>query len=425
MHNKPQPEPAHASQQHEHAQRSHAHHASVPGVGLDLATIHALAVLPTTLTASIFLPTHRAGSDTRQDHIRLKNLLHQARALLIGADDVPVLGGSAKSTHKEREAHADAILAPAMELLETPAFWAHPQDGLALFCSDQGLRQIWLPVMMPELVVVGAHCHLKPLMPLLQGDGDFYLLELTQHGVLLHAGSRFGLRPIDLPGAPDSIEAALGVIDGEHRAEVRTLHGSVHGASVYSGNVGDEDAKERIKQYFRRIDASVCGLLHAQRAPLVTAGVGYLLPLYWDVNRYPFLIQAGISNNTDLVKVQTLHDRAWEMVAPHFSKADDEARERYGQLRSSDRASDDLATILRAVHQGRVEDLFIASDSERWGTYDALSDKLREHEPRAAHDSDLLNTALIQALATRVRTQVVPRAQMPAGSSDVAAVFRY
>ncbi len=436
MHRQPQPQSDHARQQHDHAQRTHAHHASVPGVEFDLAAVHALAVLPPTLTASLFLPTHRAGSDTPQDHIRLKNMLHEARSLMLGADAAPALDKSVKSAKnlgdvedKEREARVDMILAPALALLEARLFWAHPQDGLALFCSDQGLRQMWLPAAIPELVVVGAHCHVKPLMPLLQGDGDFYMLELTQHGVLLHAGSRFALRTIALPGAPDSTEAALGVIDGEHRAEVRTVHrnghDAGHGGSVYLGTVGDDDAKERIKQYFRRIDSSVCSLLHAQHAPLVTAGVGYLLPLYWDVNRYQFLIQAGISNNTDLLTIGALHDRAWEIVAPHFSKADDAARERYGQLRGSARASDDLATILRAVYQGRVEDLFIASDTERWGTYDPLADKLREHEPRTANDADLLNTALIQALVTRVRTQVVPRAQMPAGSSDVAAVFRY
>ncbi len=408
MHRHPLPQSVLERQQRERQHRPHAH--AVPLADLDLSEVHTLADRPPALTASIYLPTHRSGSDVQQDHIRLKNLFSHARSMLVEAAD---------------DERADAILAPAITLSGAAAFWAHPADGLALFCSADGVRHLWLPTVMPELAVVSGHCHLKPLMPLLQGDGRFYLLELTQHGVDLHVGSHVGLKSIPLPGAPPSIEEALGVSDTEHHAEVRRLHRSGEGSLVYNGGtVGDDDAKERIKQFFRKIDSCVCALLHAERAPLVIAGVGYLLPLYWDVNRYPFLIQAGITGSPEQNAMPALHDRAWEIVAPHFSKADDEAGERYAQLRGSARASDDLATVLRAAYQGRIEDLFVASDTERWGSYEVLGDKVREHEPRRANDDDLLNVALLQAIATRARTQVLPRAQMPDGS-DVAAVFRY
>ena len=78
---------------------------------------------------SIFLPTHRAGAETRQDPIRLKNLIGEARDLLL-----------AKGL---RAAEADVILAPARDLLGDGVFWRHQGDGLAVFLSpySQALTQ--------------------------------------------------------------------------------------------------------------------------------------------------------------------------------------------------------------------------------------------------------------------------------------------
>ncbi len=80
--------------------------------------------------------------------------------------------------------------------------------------------------------------------------------------------------------------------------------------------------------------------------------------------------------------------------------------------------------MLRAVVQGRVGDLFVAGDSERWGTYDEINDKVREHDPRWPTDDDLLNLALLRGFATHSFTQVVPRSEVP-GGGDLAATFRY
>lgn len=376
-----------------------------PAFGLDIRLLQALAARPPAPTISLYLPVHHPGAEQRQDLIRLKNLIHQARPLLI--DEV----GAQLSDH---------LLGRILAVCHDPEFLAHADGAVAFFASEQDLVYFRLPLAVAEQVIVNGHCHLKPLLPLLAGDGRFYVLELTQQGVHLHAGTRFGLHQIEL--------AAPGMLDGEDDRQpperstgVRTAG---RGATRYFSTSDQYDAKDRIRAYFRRIDACVCSLLHAERAPLVTAGVEYLLPLYWEVNSYPHLIQAGITGATAELSPRTLHDRAWTIVAPHFAKAADEAYARYIQLRGTVRASESLADILRAAHQGRIEDLFAASDSERWGTYGANQDMLREHLPRAQGDEELLNTAVIHGLATRANVQVLPRALMP-NRAEVAAVFRY
>lgn len=405
MYRHPMPQAARERQEREHTAHAPAAAEALPSTPFTLSEVLALAARPPRPTASLLLPTHRAGPERQQDHIRLKNLLHGLRR------------------QRPDDAGAAALAGRIAALSERPGFWAHPQEGLAIFATADDIHHLWLPGAVAEQVVLADRCHLKPLMPLLQGDGRFYLLELAQHGVRLLRGSRFTLDEIELPGVPAMVDAGHHGAP-EHHLDVRTVRGPGQGAPKYFASLPDQDTKERIRQYFRRVDAAVCALLQGEHAPLVTAGVEFLLPLYWEVNRYAGLIQGGIASDPAGLPPATLHARAWEAVAPHFHVADDRLVEHYGRLRGTAQATDDLATVLRAAHAGRVEGLLVAGDGERWGIFDPASGQVLEHESRGATDGDLLNTALLLALATRARVQVLPRAAIP-GQAGLAAVLRY
>ena len=88
---------------------------------LDRNTLWSLMEEGAERCVSIYLPTHRAGSDIQQDPIRLKNLLRRAEESL-GA------GGM-------RGAAARELLQPARELIDDRAFWHYQGDGLALFVA--------------------------------------------------------------------------------------------------------------------------------------------------------------------------------------------------------------------------------------------------------------------------------------------------
>ena len=390
-----------------HTTSTTAQQTSAPG--LDLTRIRALAARPPELTLSILLPTHRSGSDRIQDRIRLRNLIHDGRQQL--ADQVD----------KQQVGLFDAGLEA---LLGADATWEHPAEGLALFATATGVEHFWTPQPLREQVLVCAHCHLKPLMPLLAGDGLFSLLELTRDGAHLHYGSRFTLTPISTdksPLVPADVHPAGA---REHLSGVRGVASGNGGAVRHFGATHEVQDKELITCFFRHVDAVVCARLHAEQAPLVVAGVGYLLPLYAEVNRYPHMIALGVPGNPEHVSRNIMHERAWSIVAPLFAAAAQQAAERYAHLRGGDLASNDLATVMTALRQGRVGDLFLAADGERWGGFSEYEGKVAEHLTRAPGDDDLLNLALIAGLATRSRIQVVPRAEMP-DQGDIAAVFRY
>ena len=406
----PESMPLSAHQRHERERRNRTEDDAVANTPhrLDFATIRDMAARPSALTVSILLPTHRPGSERTPDHIRAKKLLHAAELRLTAMTDAK---------------RAQAMLSPVAAAMLEQAFWHHPQDGLAIFCRENGFRQLWAPMALPEQATVSDCCNLKTLMPACQGDGLFYVLTLTRHGVHLYSGSRFGLDAIDLPGSA-AIEESLAQPDGEHHSNLRPGSGSSTGAR-HLGTVVDDQSKERILSYFRLIDTCVRALLHTERAPLVMAGLKDLLPIYAEANHHPRLMDAGIAGNPEQLPVKELHERAWAIVAPLFEQASLQARERYAQQRGGARSSGDLPTVLRAAHHGRIETLFVAADVNRWGTYDAVSDAFREELTEgAAANGDLLNLTVIKALCTHAQVEVVAKAQMP-DHQDIAANFRF
>jgi hypothetical protein len=140
---------------------------------------------------SLFMPTHRGGPDVQQDPIRLRNLLRDAEDQLLAQE--------------LRQPDVDALLAPARRLLDEPGFWHEQSDGLAVFVGASSFHHFSVPLDLSELVIVGEAFYLKPLLPLLTGDGRFYVLALSQNAVRLLQGTRHSVELIDLPGVPLSM----------------------------------------------------------------------------------------------------------------------------------------------------------------------------------------------------------------------------
>lgn len=364
---------------------------------------------------SVFLPTHRAGpAELQQNRIRLKNLLREA-------EDRLVEGGRRASAARE-------IVGSGRALLEDGAFWRHQADGLALFLTPAGSRHYRLALRFPELVVVGPRFHVKPLLPLFAEDGRFYVLALSQKDVRLLQGTRQSVTEVDLTGVPRSLAEALRYDQFEKQLQLHTASGpgrGGRGAVVFHGQGMDmEDTKANILRYFQQIDAGLRDFLREERAPLVLAGVEYLFPLYREASAYPHLLETGIAGNPELLRAEELHARAWDVVKPHFQKAQAQAAARYQELAGTGRASDRLEEVVPAAHQGRVDSLFVAVGAERWGTIGPDGRVAESRTSPAPGDEDLLNVAAAETVRNRGTVYAVEPSQVP-GGAELAAIFRY
>src|SRR5829696_8599314 len=152
------------------------------------ADLECLALHGAGPSVSLFLPTHRAGPEVQQAPIRLKNLLRQATEAL-QADGV-------------RPAMVHSVLAPLRRLVNDGLFWRYQSDGLALYSRPGWWRALRVPLDLPELAVVADRFHISPLLPLLTGDGHYFVLALSQHQIRLLEGTRDRLEEVHLPGGP-------------------------------------------------------------------------------------------------------------------------------------------------------------------------------------------------------------------------------
>lgn len=373
--------------------------------------LRALVEAPPDPSVSIYMPSHRAGPETRQDPIRFKNLLADAE------DQLTEVG--------LRSPEARELLSPARELLEDEWFWRHQGDGLAVFLSRSLRRAYRLPVTFDELLVAGSSFHVKPLIPLLSADRRFLVLALSQNQIRLLSGSRQSVEEIELEDVPSSLRDAA-----VHR-EMRVLQfhvgsgGSAGGrqAAIYHGH-GPEDDPEIVKKYFRQIDAGIRQALPDERAPLVLAGVRHLLDLYREVSQYPNVLPDGITGNPDDARADELHEWAWELLHPRIRAEQEEASERYAELRERGLAVSGVQDVLPAVHHGRVETLFVATKVQRWGTYDEATDHIEVRDRQVSGDQDLLDLAASQTLLHGGTVYASSPGDVP-GDAPIAAILRY
>jgi len=367
---------------------------------------------------SIFMPAHRAGSEQQQDPIRLRNLVTEAERRLVAQ------GIRMPDIH--------ALLAPAAELAPPHKFWQRPADGLALFLAPGFFRLYRLPFDVQELVMIGSRFHLKPMLPLLRPDGQFYVLALSQNQVRLLEGSRYTVSEVDLAGVPQSLSELL---EGETKEEHGQFHTSTANPggrggerpAIYFGHGGgEEDGKPDILRFFHRIDAGVREWLGPRQAPLVLAGVDYLLPLYREANSYPHLVEDGLPGNPDDLRTEALHARAWDIVRPMIVRVREQSMERVRQLLG---AGSKLATIsvieaVPAAAYSRIDTLFVDLSQQRWGRFDPDAGEVVVHATPEDGDEDLLDLAAVETYLNGGAVYAVAPDKMPVESA-VAAILRY
>jgi Bacterial archaeo-eukaryotic release factor family 7 len=153
--------------------------------------------------------------------------------------------------------------------------------------------------------------HLKPLLPLLAGDGRFYVLALSQNEVRLLGASRYSTDEVKLgDDVPESLADALKLDEPEKQLQFHTGSSGDGGAgrsAVFHGHGAKDDSKDNILRYFRKIDRGLRDVLKGQEAPLVVAGVDYLLPIYREANTYSGLVEEGTTGNPEELSVEELH----------------------------------------------------------------------------------------------------------------------
>lgn len=361
---------------------------------------------------SLYLPTSGIGTRALQGGIQLKNLLREARTGLQARGLDP---GAIES-----------LLGPLEDLVDDLSFWNTREEGVALFRSPGFSRAFHLPQAFVERCVIGEHFFLKPLLPLVARGEAFYVLALSQNETrLLEATCRTVRRlgPEDLPG---SLVEALGEVKTAQYLQYHTASAARAGVSaIYHGQgVGEGDVKDELRRYLRQVESAMRKLLAGRTAPLVLAGAEPLPSLYREISAYPHLVAAPVLGNPEHLSDVELRDRAWELLAPAWREERNRAAERFEDLVATPRASSDVAAVLPAARDGRVEALLLACDADLWGRLDDREGTVHIHAKPEEGDEELLDAAARLSLLHGGKVYGVGLDEVPGGGA-LAAVFRY
>lgn len=362
---------------------------------------------------SIYMPTHKASPETKQDPIRFKNLLREAEQRLKE-------GGL-------RSPEAKKLLSWGKALIKDGLFWQYQADGLAMFLSSDLFYHYRLPLRFDELVVVTDRFHIKPLLPMLGQENRFYILALSQNEIRLFQCTRYSVKEMNVENAPRSLGEALQYDEFEKQLQFHTRAPSAGGerAAMFHGHgVGKEDAKDNVLRFFQQLDQGLHTLLGKENAPLVLAGVDYLFPIYREANHYPHLTENGIVGNPEGSKGEELREQGWKIVEPYFLKAREEAFSRYRQFAGNERASKSVKDIVPAAIDGRIDTLFVALGIQQWGVFDAHTHTVHFHPEAEPGDEDLLDLAAVHTYLNGGTVYPLKQEEMP-DETPLAALFRY
>lgn len=363
---------------------------------------------------SIFMQTHPKGKEVRQDPIRLKNLLTEARTKLIAAD--------------VSEADADSILEPATALLEDRGFWQHQGTGLALFIDADQTREFRVPLSFDELVVVGEKFHIRPLLPLLAADGRFSVLTVTADEAALFSASRYEIAEDTTAGLPErtSVENDYeNPVQASPPARPNVGTANIPNAQVY-GDSPPDFRKARLQEFVADVARVIENRLSADPQPLVLVADAEISGHFQQASDLGELLAGVVETNPSSLDTSALHSLAYEQVKERLESGQTEAVTNAAELlgRGDDAATSHIADIVRASHQGRVGTLLINDGEPIWGRYDNEADRLETGPVFEFRGEDLLGIAATETLQHGGTVHVVSPDDLPK-ETDAVALLRY
>ena len=370
-------------------------------------------------SVSIFIPTHKEWNEMNKDMTRYKNQLSKAKKIL------------AKGM---REKELINFLRPAKELLDNSEFWNHQDLGLAIYFNKDEFKTFRLPVRVEEFLYVSSVYYIKPLLPVLIGNGRFFLLAFDQKKTRLYECSKYTIKELNIPDTMTSLDEMLEYYDTERSLQFHSGirqastrgKGRKCGAVFHGQGTGSDETehKKNLLDFAHIVNSGVHKLLKDENAPLIITAVEYLIPIYKKANSYPHLYEKHLPLNSEEFKKEHLREKAWELIKPFFEKESKKAFSMYEQFSGNGKASSNLGEIIRASLGNRIEYLWVDLNEHIWGNFNEAEQEVEYEDRLTPENKDLLDFAATQTILNNGTVFALKRDEMPVRKSAFA-VFRF
>jgi hypothetical protein len=359
---------------------------------------------------SAYFPVDRPPADVRRNPVRIKNLLREVKEAL-----------DERETADEQQPVFDRIA----ERDRDGCDWSQEFHGIGVFANAGELRLVHLPHKPDEIVLASDRYYLKPLFVALSLTQSFLVLMLSQNEVRLARGDSSGLAPVE---DSDWLPSSLMDVTGRQLSEPQLqYHSAARGAggdgAIFHGQgSGKDDTEAETERFLRAIDEALCTHCRDETC-IVLAGVDKLTNTFRRLSNYPSLLPEAIPGNPADMSLQQLYTAASERFRAYQDLQRERALRR-AQDKAPERLLSQVEAVVKAAADGRIDELFVASDEECWGRYTPAERRVSLHEVRRPGDEGLLDRAAVDSFIRGARVRPVPAALLPE-SSVALALLRY
>jgi len=366
---------------------------------------------------SLYIATEKAsgGEGFKKNQIRLKNELGSVESKL---EDLGI---------GQRE--IQEWLQEPRRLVNDTEFLNHLDSCLVFFINENNTKYYRLPLPITTMNYVGDHYYLTPLVNLLVGDYDHYILALSANELQFFEGNRFDIKPHNISELiPANKYDVVGSDYEQASLQFRSGHGEPGDAAIYHGQgAGSESEKElELTKYFREIDKGILEALEGKSAyHLILACVDHLFDLYKTINSNNHLLPENISGNPEHKHMTSLHEQAIELLKNRNLMALHKKWQEYEDKLPDAEASFNFKEVLRASLSGRTDTIFIKKDEQIWGKYDPTLHELITGKQSDPGSVDLVNLAVTETIKNGGKAYVWEEEDFKATASGVVAIFRY
>lgn len=362
------------------------------------ADLKALMSQRSDMCVSIYLGTTPVTQKAAGDRIELKNLAKQAVRELEGA-------GADKRRVAALAEHLD-------DIIDDDEFWRFQAHSLAVLATPDNIRTFRIPNALEPLVEVSDRFHLKPLLRATTFSNTCYVLALAEGAVrLVEVTADLPATTVKVDGLPKDAGDAV-------------RRSSVNDRSPSGRIQGSEGQKVLLRQFARKVDGALRGLLAGSDIPLVLAAAEPLASIYRSVNTYTHLAPGMIAGSPVALTDAQLADRARPVLDGLYGDEIAAFAKLFAARENAGRATTDIAQAGRAATFGAVELMLMDIDEIVNGTVDEGDGRISFADSAGPESYGVVDEIARRTIMSGGRALAVRKADIPDGKS-LAAILRY
>lgn len=359
--------------------------------------------------ASIYMSTKAVHKGKfKKLEIEFKNLLQEVEEKL-------------KNNWDFKQRDIDKFLKDAYTLAADSTFWQEQKEGLAVFISESRFDYFSLEVDTYDKAYVSYNFNLKQLISEFQDNQKYYLLALSPNHNYLYQASRNDIERVELENLPLNIKEFLNLDD--KAAEKHQSINTAGGSPVFHGQGGaSDDDNEDLMHYLKEVDRVINIELNDNKTHLVVAADDSVFGLYKNINSYDKLLDENLSGNAKQMNKKELREKSWELVEPHLNDYLKTVKNKFLELKASDKTSDELEDIVEAANYGKIDILLVNKRAEKTGVF--IEDENEIKIMNNNKDYDLYNYAAVETIKNGGTVFAIKKTEMPE-DEDILAIYRY